>query len=184
MAKADVGMSPISSCPYVLSLVIPQLSLGTFVLLWNMLFAILQIPVEGKNYKLYLLTQIPLAFLLGGFTDLVKWLLNPINFDGYWFKAVCVVVGTAITALGVYMTVKADLIMNGPEAFLHSLSNRTGVKFGSLKTGFDLSNLVLAIILSLVLLGRVAGIREGTIFAAIFTGIFVNMYSKIFGKKG
>ena len=183
MAKGAIGMSPLSSCPYVFSRVRPQLALGTLVLLWNIRFSVLQIFVDGRNYKIYRLTQIPLAVLMGYCTDFVKWIINPIPGDWYWMKVIWVFVGVVATALGVYMTVSAKLIMNGPEAFLHSISEKTGLKFGNLKTGYDVSCVVLAVILSLVLIGRVEGVREGTLFSAIFTGIFVNIFSKIFKKK-
>ncbi len=176
-------MSPISSCPFVLYKFIPKISLGTWVLLWNVLFAILEIPVAGKNYKLYKLTQIPLAFLLGAFTDFVKYLLNPIEANQYPFRLICVFVGIAFTALGVYLSVKAKLIMNGPEAFLHSLSERAGVAFGNLKMAFDISNVVLAGVLSLILFKKLVGMREGTILAAVLTGVLVNLYAKLFEKR-
>jgi uncharacterized membrane protein YczE len=81
MSKASIGMSPISCFPYVMSLVYTKLTLGEWVLIWNALFALLQIPVMGKQYKLYLLTQIPLAFLLGYCTDFAKFLIETFLFQ-------------------------------------------------------------------------------------------------------
>lgn len=179
MAKADIGMSPLSTCPYVFSLLISKLTLGEWVLAWNVLFAILQIFVMGKEYKLYLLTQIPLAFLLGYFTDFAKWLIDGWKVEHYVVRLLFILIGTMFTALGVYMTVQAKLIMNGPEAFIGAIANRTGWKFGTLKSVFDGLNVVLAILLSVFVFHSIVGVREGTVFAAVFTGIFVNLYGKI-----
>lgn len=179
LAKAQIGMSPISSTPYVLSEIFPVLSLGTLVLLWNVLFAILQIPLEGRNYKPYLLTQIPLAFLLGYVTDGAKWLMRGMNVSFYPFQLLICALGVVLTALGVYLTVEANLIMNGPEAFLHSLANKLGRPFGSLKVIFDVSNVVLALVVALCVFHKPIGVREGTVISAFLTGVFVNVFHKL-----
>jgi hypothetical protein len=69
--------------------------------------------------------------------------------------------------------------MNGPEAFVRAVSDRTHIKFGTLKSIFDISNMLLAIIVSLVVFHKLYGVREGTVFAAVFTGVFVNIYTKM-----
>jgi hypothetical protein len=165
-----------------MSLVFPSLTLGEWVLLWNVLFALLQIVVMGKQYKLYLLTQIPLAFLLGYCTDFAKYLIRDIAAPNYPVKVLLTVFGTMLTALGVYLTVRAKLIMNGPEAFIRAVSDKTHIKFGTLKSIFDISNMLLAAISSLLIFQKLYGVREGTVFAAIFTGVFVNIYTKIFER--
>jgi hypothetical protein len=69
--------------------------------------------------------------------------------------------------------------MNGPEAFVRAVSDKTHIKFGTIKSIFDLSNMALAAISSAVIFHKLYGVREGTVFAAIFTGVFVNVYTKI-----
>jgi uncharacterized membrane protein YczE len=182
LSKASIGMSPISCFPYVMSLVFPKLTLGNWVLIWNALFAVLQIPVMGKRYQWYLLTQIPLAFFLGYCTDFAKFLIRDVPVANYGVSVLFVLVGTMSTALGVYLTVGAKLIMNGPEAFIRSVSERTNLRFGTLKSVFDVSNMVLAAVSSALIFHQLYGVREGTVFAAIFTGVFVNLYTKLFDR--
>jgi hypothetical protein len=179
LSKAAIGMSPISSFPYVLSLIFPRFSLGEWLLMWNVLFALLQIVLLNKDYKLIYLTQIPLAFLLGYSTDFAKFLMQNVVVTNYASSVLFVILGTMSTALGVYLTVCAKLIMNGPEAFLRTVSEKTNIQFGTLKSAFDISNMLLAAIVSFVVFGQIVGVREGTIFAAIFTGVFVNLYTRL-----
>jgi hypothetical protein len=162
-----------------MSLVYTRLTLGEWVLIWNALFALLQIPIMGKNYKLYLLTQIPLAFVLGYCTDFAKYLIRDVSATNYMISVLFVILGTMFTALGVYLTVNAKLIMNGPEAFIRAVSDRIHIKFGTLKSIFDISNMLLAAISSIIIFHKLYGVREGTVFAAVFTGVFVNIYAKI-----
>jgi hypothetical protein len=97
-------------------------------------------------------------------------------------SVILIVLGTMFTALGVYLTVNARLIMNGPEAFVRAVSDRAHIKFGTLKSIFDISNMLLAAISSALIFHKLYGVREGTVFAAVFTGVFVNVYTRIFDK--
>ena len=44
------------------------------------------------------------------------------------------------------------------------------VKFGAMKVGVDVSLVAAACVLSLLFLGQVAGVREGTVAAALLVG--------------
>lgn len=178
-SKAAIGMSPISSFPYVMSLLLPVCSLGTWVFLWNVLFALLQIPVMGRQYKLYLLLQIPLAILLGYVTDFTKYLISPLSVSVYPARLLFQIFGVACSGFGVFLTVRSNLLMNGPEAFLHSIADRFGLSFGFLKSVFDISNMLLAVVVSFLAFHRIEGVREGTVIAALFTGAFVNLFHRL-----
>lgn len=54
--KADIGVSPISSLPYVISLSTQNITVGNWLLIWNSAFTFLQWLVLGKAFKkIYLL---------------------------------------------------------------------------------------------------------------------------------
>ena len=58
VTKADLGTSPISSIPYVLSLNIP-LTLGQFTIVFSLLLILLQLFILRKDFKLEYFLQIP-----------------------------------------------------------------------------------------------------------------------------
>lgn len=69
--------------------------------------------------------------------------------------------------------------MNSGEAFVKAISDKSGKNFGNIKIGFDISCVIISIVLSLIFYkGRVVGTREGTIIAALFTGIVVKFFGK------
>ncbi|MDD7719420.1 MAG: hypothetical protein PUJ11_07990 [Eubacteriaceae bacterium] len=79
-----------------------------------------------------------------------------------------------ILGLGVYLSVSANVIMNSGEAFVKAVSDKTHFEFGNVKIGFDISCVIIAVLLSLVFFrGQIYGTREGTLIAALFTGIVV-----------
>ena len=71
ITKANLGTSPISSIPYVLSLNFP-LTLGNFTIIFSILLIILQLFILRKNFKLEHLLQIPISILFGYF-------ISPLN---------------------------------------------------------------------------------------------------------
>lgn len=63
ITKAELGTSPISSIPYVLSLNFP-FSLGVFTVVFSVLLIFLQLLILRRNFKLEHVLQIPISFLI------------------------------------------------------------------------------------------------------------------------
>ena len=82
VTKADLGTSPISSIPYVLSLRFPW-TLGEFTIVFSLLLIGLQILILRKNFKPEDILQIPVSILFGYFIDLTMLLLKGLAPSGY-----------------------------------------------------------------------------------------------------
>lgn len=178
--KGELGVSPVSSVANIMSIYIPRLTLGNWLIVWNCVLILGQIIVLRKKFEWYQLLQIPLSFLFGYFTDFGSWMMSFINSDLYIFRLGCVVIGTIVLAFGIAITVTVNVIMNSGEAFVKVVSDTINKEFGTVKIVFDISCVSLSIIMSLVFFaGEIKGTREGTIFAAIFTGIFVKLFMKL-----
>ncbi len=74
ITKADLGTSPISSIPYVLSLNFP-FTLGEFTIFFSLLLIFLQLIILQKNFKLEHFLQIPVSIIFGYFIDLTTFML-------------------------------------------------------------------------------------------------------------
>ena len=74
ITKGNLGTSPISSIPYVLSLNFP-FSLGNFTIVFSLLLIFLQFLLLGKNFKAEHLLQIPVSMAFGYFIDMSMILL-------------------------------------------------------------------------------------------------------------
>lgn len=84
--------------------------------------------------------------------------------------------GILTLAAGVSCTVVANVAMNCGEALVAAITSKTGWNFGHTKVGFDISCVVIACAVSLVTMGNVTGVREGTVAAAVLTGFVVNFF--------
>jgi uncharacterized membrane protein YczE len=58
--KADLGTTPISSVPYVVSLISP-ITVGVATIIMHCVFILLQIVILRKNYQPIQLMQLPVA---------------------------------------------------------------------------------------------------------------------------
>lgn len=176
---ADLGVSPISSVANVMSMKIPVLSLGNWLILWNCVLILGQILILRRRFQPVQLMQVPLSFLFGYFTDFGMWLFSWAVWDFYPMRLVNIAAGTFLLGFGIALCVIADAIMNSGEAFVKAVSDTTGGEFGNLKVGFDVSCVVLAAVLSLFCFDwTIRGIREGTVIAALCTGFVIKYFSR------
>lgn len=177
--RGELGVSPVSSVANVLSYRFPVLSMGDWLILWNFLLIFGQILILRKNFKLIQLLQIPVSFLFGYFTDFGVWCMSFVPANYYIVRLLMVIIGTIVLGLGIALSVAANTVMNAGEAFVKAVADTTHKNFGNVKIIFDISNVSLAIILSLIFFDfQLVGTREGTIIAALCTGMAVKFFSK------
>ena len=177
ITKADLGTSPISSIPYVLSLNFPM-TLGQFTILFSILLIVIQLFIQRKNFKAEHLLQIPISILFGYFIDLTMVLLTFVHPQAYGFKIVYLLIGCVILGFGVYMEVLANVAMLPGESFVRAVSTTWNTNFGNTKVAFDVSLTVIAAILSFLFAKRLDGVREGTIIAALLVGFIARLFGR------
>lgn len=176
--KAALGVSPISSVGNVMSMKYTALSLGNWLIIWNCILILGQVVLLRRKFQVYQLLQIPLSFLFGWFTDLGMWMVEGFEIHGYISQVGVVFLGTVILGLGISMMVIANVIMNSGEAFVKALSEIIKKEFGNVKIAFDVSCVVLAVAVSMILFkGSILGTREGTIITALATGAVVKFFT-------
>lgn len=178
VTKANLGTSPISSIPYVLSLNFP-FTLGNFTIFFSILLIVLQILILRKNFKLENILQIPVSVAFGYFIDLTMYLFFWVNPQNYLIKIVALLIGCAVLGFGVYLEVVADVVMLPGESFVRAVVQTWNTNFGTTKIIFDTSMAVIAAVLSFVFSGKLNGVREGTIIAALLVGFI----ARLLGKK-
>ena len=169
ITKANLGTSPISSIPYVLSLNFP-FSLGNFTIFFSLLLILLQLLILRNNFKPEHLLQVPVSIVFGYFIDLCMALFKDVQPGWYITKILCLLAGCFILGIGVYMEVLADVVMLPGEAFVRAVVFRWKTEFGITKIAFDITMAVSAGVLSFCFEKRLYGVREGTIVAAVLVG--------------
>lgn len=180
---ADLGTSPISSLPFVLSVVTP-LSMGAITFIMNMVFVLLQILILKKDFKKWYVLQIPGLFLFSAFIDLNNYLLSGAFPDAYWQQFLIMLAGCVVLAFGIFLLIKADFVMMPGDFLVRIISKVTKKNFGHVKIGFDCIIVAAAAIVSFASLQCIVGIREGSLVAAVLVGFIVNFYGRLFTRPG
>lgn len=175
ITRAGLGTSPISSIPFVLSLFTP-LSMGVYTFAFNLLFLLCEALLR-RRFTLAQALQIPATLLFSACIDGALAMI-PTRYGAPWAaSAVYLGIGCLVMALGISLEVAADVIMLPGEAFVRALSHRLGRKFGNVKVCFDTGLAAAAAVLALIVFGRLNGIREGTLIAALAVGQLVKRFT-------
>ena len=177
VTKASLGTSPISSIPYVLSLKFP-FTLGNFTIIFSILLILLQILILRKNFKMENILQIPVSIAFGYFIDLTMYMFFWVNPQNYAIKLIALFAGCIVLGFGVYMEVLADVVMLPGESFVRAIVQTWNTNFGTTKIMFDSSMTIIAGGLSVIFFGKLNGVREGTIIAALLVGFIARLFGK------
>lgn len=182
--RGDLGVSPISSVANVIAEKFTFLTFGNWLIVWNCVLIVGQIILLRKKFNPIQLLQIPLSFLFGWFTDFGVWCTALIPVHVYPVRLLMVMIGTVILGFGITLCVIANVVMNSGEAFVKAISDTVHKSFGNVKIAFDIGCVITAVVLSLIFFNyKIVGTREGTIIAAICTGLVVKFFSRLLQKK-
>lgn len=174
---SDLGVSPVSAFTVPLSQVV-HISLGIVTSICYSVFVLIEIAVLGKRFRLKNLLQVPFSIVFGFFVDFIGSLFSAITLPNYAVRFVVMMVGVVACAVGAVMYIAMDVVPNPPEGLILAFCERFDIPFGRLKIVTDCIFVTLGILLSVLFLGGVGDIREGTVISAILTGKIISWLTK------
>ena len=179
LSRSALGTSPLSSVSFVLYLA-TDVSAGLYTFACNMLFLAVDV-ILTRRFGWMQWLQIPATFVFSLCIDL--WLaVIPTQLNGpYPFKVLYLVAGCLLLSLGISFEVFGGVVMLPGEALVRAISQRWNFPFHRVKVIFDSSFTILAAIVALQVFGRLNGVKEGTVVAALVVGQLVKMYSRLLG---
>ncbi|MDE7407815.1 MAG: hypothetical protein K2M76_05285 [Muribaculaceae bacterium] len=181
IVASSLGTTPISSINYVLSLNLP-ITLGVATFVFNMVVIAMQFwlvrGIGSRRDYVEIMLQIPFSLLFSIFIDFNMLWISRISISGYAMSLLLLVTGCIAQAIGVVLELKPNVAIMSAEGFVKYFCRRYNRDFGKTKVVFDISLVITAILLSLVMAGRIDGVREGTLIAALSTGFLVNLLAR------
>ena len=177
--KANLGTSPLICIPYVSSL-ITNLSVGTTTFIFGFVLVALQIIILRGDFEKRQYLQIVMGTIFSAFIDFSLMLVDFINPVDYVSQLVVLLVSCFVIAIGVLLEIKTEVIYLPPDGIIVALSKALKKEFGKIKPYCDVTFVVITVILSMVFLGYLAGVREGTVISAIIIGPIVRVLKKYF----
>lgn len=188
--KAGLGTSPVASVPYSVSLLSDLLSFGGWLNLWSVIQISIQvILLRSKCNPIEIVIQTILAFAYGYMTNFSVSLLGGITADTYAIQLLLMCLSCIVLAFGIWLQFKGGVAMLPGEAMNRAISTVTGKKYENVKIFFDIFYILVSVAICMIAFGKMLGVREGSIFAAIVIGNIIKLYNRIFdnirkrGKK-
>ena len=182
MQKADFGLSMIVAPAFMLSEFF-GISFGTaefclqFVLITVMCAVIRRFRL---TYYLSFATAVVYGLVLDGFL----WLLQADQpAEGLALRVTLMLLGMAVTAVGVALFFNTYLPACGYDMFVKVVSTHFGISTGKFKIGYDLCSLAVALALSFLFFGTLRGIGIGTLVCAALNGLLINACSALFRRR-
>ncbi|WP_144147446.1 YczE/YyaS/YitT family protein [Paraburkholderia sp. BCC1884] len=180
--RAGIGISPQSSLTRTMTLVYPRLSQGTYNFILELFMLALTYLVARKDFTLKNFASLIPAFVLATCLDLNLMLTRSIGFQDYFMKFFLLAFADALLAFGLFLMIRANLVLMPIDMFVNTLFKRTGFRWGDIKTSFDCTLLIVSAVIGFALLGGPRFIREGTFMNAILVGQYIKLYFFLFRK--
>lgn len=173
--RYDFGVAAFSSVMYAIS-EIYHISLGVASIICYLLFVLVQCILSKKITVAYLL-EIPLSFAFGFLTDFYIMIIPDAQFH-IVLSGLLFIVTMFITAMGVYLCVKTDVILTPTDGIVKTISDVFSITFSVVKNMFDIVLVLLSILLCLFNQTQLYGIGIGTVLSALFIGRIIKMYEQ------
>lgn len=175
--NSNLGVSPITSVPYVLSKISGN-NLSLWVIAANTALVGLQILLLRRRFPPINLFQIIFSVIFGYFTDFTKFLLGDLVIPTYLGQLSMLFISIIFVALGVALYMEVNLVPLAQEGFSSVVSKVGNIPFHRAKIYVDCSWVALAIFLSLIFMQKIEGIREGTLITAFAVGRILPLFRR------
>ena len=178
--NSSLGVSPVNSLPYVISR-ITGLDLGNCVIGIFAFYILVQILLLRKKFRPIDLTQLIFSTIFGRFVDVAKKVVGDFAIPTYPGQLVMLAISIVFVAIGVCLYMDVQLVNMPMEGMTHAV-NRVffpDKPFHDIKVIMDCLTVVIGIVLSFVFLGKLDGIREGTVICALLVGKLMKPMQKV-----
>ncbi len=187
MTKADFGLSMVVAPSFLiykkLSMILPWFTFGMAEYLFQGFLIILTMIVLRK-FKLSYFFSFVTVIIYGFLLDRAMFLTGFIPGDIILVRVLCFIIGMLIISFGIAMVFHTYISPEAYELFVKEVSVGKNIPISKFKTAYDISSLVLAVILSFSFFGFgvFVGVSVGTLFCALFNGFIIGRFSALLEK--
>ncbi len=176
-----LGGAPASTLPSVISQAVED-DMGLWTFLVFMVFLFIQILLYGRSFEKKNLFQVFSSLIFGFFVSFAAYMTDPIVPEGYHMQLLTLAGGIFGIALGIFLYVPTDILSLPNEGMVQAISFRFGYSMSTSKIIFDCAIVLLGVVISLLWVGHLQGVREGTVIAAVCVGLCLRLLQKFFGQ--
>ena len=174
--NSNLGVSPVSSLPYVVSQIL-NVSLGTCTTIVYTIYILFQMVLTRK-FQPTLLLQLVFSTMFGYFVDTAKAILGDFILPTYFGQLAMLAGSIALISFSLVLYIDVQLAPMPAEGLVACIAETFGKPFPKVKTLFDCASVTVGTTLCFLFLGKLVGIREGTIITAMLVGRLMGMIRK------
>ena len=175
---SDLGVSPVSSVPLSLHN-ITGITMGTLTTMMFIFFVLMQVVILRRSFKIINLLQMGFGVVFGYFVDFTRQIMLWISVGNYFGQLFLLLTSSFFVALGLMFIISMKIMPGAPEGFILAICEITKIPFPKMKVWFDSISVLIAVALSLLFIGNISSIREGTIISALIIGKILGIMMKV-----
>ena len=164
-----------------ISELLPFFSFGMSCYVFQAAVLLLLIFITRRARLSYLFSFVT-AVAHGLLLDLAMLVISPIVTSELWARILLLALGMPLSASGIALLFHTYLLPEVYELFVKEMVRMFDRPLVQVKTLYDLSSLVLATLLSLILFGGLVGIGVGTLACALLNGLLISSFDKLYTK--
>ncbi|MCM1508512.1 MAG: DUF6198 family protein [Ruminococcus flavefaciens] len=181
--KSDLGVSPVSSIPYTLT-VCWGIEMGKATILFHCVLIVIQVLILRKNFKLKSLLQLPIGIVFGYFTTFCNSLVERMpSTDNYFIRICMILISVVLVAIGIFMYLPADIMPLAGEGVMQAVADTIKIEFAKVKIAFDITMVVISLAVCLIVPHTLGSVGVGTAISAILVGVVLGQIKKLWAKR-
>ena len=187
MERADFGISMVVAPAYLLHLklsqFLPFFTFGMAEYTFQALLLLITVLVLQKS-KLSFLFSFVTAVLYGLSLDGMMLFVRIVPFSSLFLRILLYILGFLLCCAAIAMLFRTYISPEVYELFVKGIAEKYRFNLHKVKTVYDLSSCLLAILLSFAFFGlwHFEGIKLGTILCTLVNGYTISLFSKLFDK--
>lgn len=147
---------------------------------FTIIFILIQVVLLRGDFEKRQYLQLVIGTIFSVFVDFSMILVNGINPAGYINQMILLLFSCVVVAFGVLLEIQTEIVYLPADGVIVAISKVLKKEFSYVKPFVDSSMVILAAALSIIFLGYLAGVREGTIISAIIIGPIVKVLKGLF----
>ncbi len=147
---------------------------------FTIIFILIQVVLLRGDFEKRQYLQLVIGTIFSVFVDFSMILVNGINPVGYISQMILLLFSCVVVAFGVLLEIQTEIVYLPADGVIVAISKVLKKEFSYVKPFVDSSMVILAAALSIIFLGYLAGVREGTIISAIIIGPIVKVLKGLF----
>lgn len=177
--RSNLGVSPISTIPYTLT-VVWAVEIGLATIIFHCLLVLLQIILLRRSFELKNLLQVLVGIIFGYFTSFSVYIVSFIPNDNFILSLIYMLISIVAIALGIFLYLPANIVPLAGEGAMQAISIVTNIAFHKIKIAFDSSMVIISLITCITMIHGLGSVGLGTILSAVLVGSTLKYIVKIF----